>query len=141
MPAVRALILIAVVALVLAALVLTRLYGRHRRRRAEALPQDKLWAALGTSPDGRPTIVDFWTPACGDCRIQAEELEPLIARDVRVVKVDAATQVDVARTFGVFTAPSTAVLAPDGRLLGINRRLASHQDLQAQLRLENQPAG
>lgn len=135
--AVRAVTLIAVAALVVTALVLARLYGRHRRRRAHALPRERLWAALRTRPDGRATIVDFWTSACGDCKVQAEELKALAARDVRVVKVDAGTQPDVARTFGVFTAPSTAVLAPDGSLLGINRRLASHQHLQAQLGLEN----
>lgn len=138
--AARALALIAVAAVVVAALVLARLYSRRRRRHVEALPEEKLWAALGTRPDGRPTIVDFWTAACGDCNAQAEQLKPLLARDVRVVEVDAGTQVDVARTFGVFSAPSTAVLAPDGRLLRINRRLATHEDLQAQLALGTQPA-
>lgn len=138
--AVRALTLVAVAAVVVAALVLARLYSRHRHHQARALSQDRLWAALRTRPDGRATIVDFWTSACGDCKVQAKELKALMARDVRVVEVDAGTQLDVARTFGVFTAPSTAVLAPDGRLLGINRRLASHQDLQAQLGLENRAA-
>lgn len=138
--AVRALILIVIAVLVVAAAVLVSLYSRHRRHRAQGLPQDELWAALGTRPDGRPTIVDFWTPACGDCEVQAEEVKPLVARNIRVVEVDAAARPDVARTFGVFTAPSTAVLAPDGRLLGVNRRLASHQDLQAQLGLETPSA-
>ncbi len=137
--AARVVTLVVFTALVVAALVLTRLYSRHRRRRTQALSRDELWAALGTRPDGRATIVDFWTSACGDCKVQAEELKPLIAQDVRVLEVDAGTRVDVARTFGVFTAPSTAVLAPDGRLLGINRRLARHQVLQAQLGLEDQP--
>lgn len=122
-------------ALVLVALVLVRLYSRHRRRRTQATPRDELWAALGTRPDGRATIVDFWTSACGECKVQAEELKPLIAQDVRVLEVDAGTRLETARAFGVFTAPSTAVLAPDGRLLGVNRRLARHQVLQAQLGL------
>jgi thiol-disulfide isomerase/thioredoxin len=133
----RVLTLVVFTAVLVGALVLTRLYSRHRRRRLHGLPQDELWDALGTRPDGRATIVDFWTSACGDCKAQAEELKPLIAQDVRVLKIDAGARVDVARTFGVFTAPSTAVLAPDGRLLGINRRLAPHQVLQAQLGLEN----
>ena len=138
--AARVLTVVAVIALVGATLLLIRLYSRHRSRQAGALPRDRLWAALGTRPDGRATVVDFWTSACGECRVQREELKPLIARDVRVLGVDAAAQLDVARTFGVFTAPSTAVLAPDGRLLAVNRRLTSHQDLQAQLGLESRPA-
>lgn len=139
--AARALILVVVAAAVVAALLLIRLYGRHRRQRARAMPPSELWAALGTRPDGRPTIVDFWTPACADCKVQAEELKPLARGGVRVVKVDAAARLDVARTFGVFTAPSTAVLATDGRLLEINRRLVSHRVLQAQLDLDHRAAG
>lgn len=137
--AARVLTLVVFTALVVAALALTRIYSRHRRRQTQGLPQDELWSALGTRPDGRATIVDFWSSACGDCKVQAEELKPLIAQDVRVLEVDAGTRLEVARTFGVFSAPSTAVLAPDGRLLGVNRRLAPHQVLQAQLGLENQP--
>lgn len=139
--AARALVLVAAAAVVVAALVLTRLYGRHQRHRAQATPPSELWAALGTRPDGRPTVVDFWTSACADCKVQEEELKPLTARDVRVVKVDAGARLDVARTFGVFTAPSTAVLATDGRLLEVNRRLVSHHVLQAQLGLEHQATG
>lgn len=134
----RVLTLVVFTAVVVGVLALIRLYSRHRRRQTHGLPQDALWAALGTSPDGRATIVDFWTSACGDCKAQAEELKPLIAQDVRVLEIDAGTQLEVVRTFGVFTAPSTAVLAPDGRLLGINRRLAPHQVLQAQLGLDDQ---
>jgi thiol-disulfide isomerase/thioredoxin len=135
----RVLTLVVFTAVLVGALVLTRLYSRHRRGRLHSLPQDELWDALGTRPDGRATIVDFWTSSCGDCKAQAEELKPLIAQDVRVLEIDAGARVEVARTFGVFTAPSTAVLAPDGRLLGINRRLAPHRILQAQLGLEDQP--
>ncbi|MGH7918758.1 MAG: TlpA family protein disulfide reductase [Candidatus Dormibacteraceae bacterium] len=138
--AARILILIVFSALVVASFVLTRLYSRRRDRHLRELPEDRLWAALGTRPDGRATIVDFWTVACGDCRVQAEELKTLIAQDVRVLEVDAAEQVDVVRTFGVLSAPSTAVLAADGRLLGINRRLAPADLLQAQLGLEETPA-
>lgn len=138
--AARVLTLIVFTVLVVAALVLTQLYSRRRRRQAQEVPRDRLWAALGTRPDGRATIVDFWTAACGDCKAQAEELKPLIAQDVRVLEVDAAAQPEVARVFGVFSAPNTAVLHPDGRLLGINRRLAPHQVLQAQLGLEESSA-
>lgn len=138
--AARVLTLIVFTVLVVGVLSLTQLYSRHRRRQAREIPPDRLWAALGTRPDGRATIVDFWTAACGDCRAQAEELKPLRAQDVRVLDVDAGAHPEVARTFGVFTAPSTAVLAPDGRLLGINRRLAPHQVLQAQLGLEESSA-
>lgn len=136
----RIITLVVFTIVLIAALLLVRLYGRHRRRKLEELPEDQLWAALGTGPDGRATIVDFWTEACGDCRVQAEELKVLRAQDVRVLEVDAAKQLDVVRTFGVFTAPSTAVLAPDGRLLGINRRLAPAGVLQAQLGLEEASA-
>ena len=138
--AARIVTLIVFSALVVASFVFTRLYSRHRDRRLHELPEDRLWAALGTRPDGRATIVDFWTAACGDCRVQAEELKTLAAQDVRVLEVDAAKRVDVVRTFGVLSAPSTAVLAADGRLLGINRRLAPADVLQAQLGLAETPA-
>lgn len=134
---VRVLTVIAVAVLVVAAFLLVRLYTAHRGRQARAMPQDRLWNALGTRPDGRATIVDFWTPACGDCRVQAAELQALAGPDVRVVAVDATEQLDVARAFGVFSAPSTAVLAADGRLLHINRRLAPRQVLRSQLGLES----
>ncbi|MBO0701899.1 MAG: hypothetical protein J2P38_03135, partial [Candidatus Dormibacteraeota bacterium] len=81
--AARVLTLIVFTVLVAAAILLTQLYSRHRRRQAQELPRDRLWDALGTRPDGRATIVDFWTSACGDCKAQAEELKPLIAQDVR----------------------------------------------------------
>lgn len=136
----RLLTLIVIAVLVGSALLLTRLYSRHRRRRTREMPQDTLWAALGTEPDGRATIVDFWTHACGECKAQAEELKPLIAQDVRVLKIDAGKQPHTARSFGVFTAPSTAVLAADGRLVAINRRLVPHRVLRAQLDLQGAPA-
>ncbi len=138
--ALRVLTLIAVCVTVALALVVTRLYGRHCRLQAQALPHDQLWGALGTRPDGRATIVDFSTPACGDCKVQAQQLKVLTARGIRVLEVDATAQLGVARAFGVFSAPSTVVLAGDGRLLGINRGLTSDRDLQAQLDLDGRPA-
>lgn len=137
--AARLLTLVVLTVLVAGALLMSRLYSRHRVRQTHKTPQDTLWAALGTEPDGRATIVGFRTSACGECQVQAEELKPLIAQDVRVVEIDAGKEPGAARAFGVLAAPSTAVLAPDGRLLAVNRRLVPHRVLRAQLDLEGAP--
>ena len=108
-----------------------RALARWRVARARSLPAAQLWAALGTEPDGRPTVVAFSTPSCAECGLQARVLEQL--ERIRVLHVDAAARPEVASTFGILTAPSTAVLAPSGHLLTVNHGLADGARLGAQL--------
>ena len=52
---------------------------------------------------------------------------------VRVIKVDAARQPEVARAFGVLTVPSTIVLAPTGQVVAVNQGFAPSKRLVEQL--------
>jgi len=103
------------------------------RRRVEVAASDPpvLWKLLGSHPDGRPTVVAFSTPWCKECGLQTRILAGLTA--VRVVNVDAAARPEVARAFGVLTAPSTAVLDADGSLVAVNHGLARADRLREQL--------
>jgi thioredoxin-like negative regulator of GroEL len=132
---VERLLLVAVLAVAIAAVATgVRLWARRRARQLAATPVDRVWRALGTEPDGRPAVVAFSTSACAECRVQAAQLEPLGEEGVRLLSVDAAAQVDAARTFGVLTVPSTVVLGPDGRVMAVNHGLADRTRIQRQLR-------
>lgn len=136
----RALIL-AVLAALVAALVLSgrRLAGR-RFERTRGASGDTLWESLGTTPDGRPTVVAFSTPGCTACwTAQKPALAALQQRarnGVRVIQVDAAGQPQVARTFGVLTVPATVVLDRSGGVLAANQGFATTDRLAAQLGLK-----
>lgn len=123
-------------ALVLAVL-MARGWARARTRRVAATPAGDLWQALGTSPDGRPTIVAFKGPACRECTVQAREIEHLGEPGVRILELDASDREDVARTFGVLTVPTTVVLDGGGRVEAVNHGLAQRATLSAQLARAN----
>jgi hypothetical protein len=107
---------------------------------------DPLWDALGLSPDGRRTLIAFSSPSCGVChRAQAPAIkvvEQQLGEDsVRVVRIDAAHQPDVARAFGVLTVPSTVVLEAAGRVIAVNHGFAPSRRLIEQIQGTFSPAG
>jgi len=114
----------ALVILVLAA----RVVAGARTARARALGPGEVWSALGSTPDGRPAVVLFTTPSCAECATQRTVLE-----GVRVIEVDASTRPEIAFRVGVLTAPTTAVLGPDGRVRAVNHGFAPAERLAAQL--------
>ena len=133
----RVLILAGLAAGVAAFVLAGRLLARRRLRRLHSLSTDALWAALGTCPDGRPTVVAFSTPGCAACwSAQKPALAALQqrARDrIRLIEIDAAEQPRVAHAFGVLTVPATVVLDGSGAVLAANQGFATVDGLAAQL--------
>jgi thiol-disulfide isomerase/thioredoxin len=132
------LILLSIVAagLVLA-IVIARTWAARHRSQVSAAPVGQLWAALGASPDDRPTFVAFSSPACSACHTaQAPALwhlqQQLGETAVRVLQVDVATQPAAARAFGIVTVPSTVLLERDG-VRAINHGFRPAQRLADQL--------
>ena len=99
---------LAIVALVAVALTVTVVVVRrwNASRVATLTSAAPLWEALGETPDGRRAVVAFSTPSCAACHtaqapaIQLAE-QQLGASSVRVIRVDASRQPEVARAFGV----------------------------------------
>src|ERR1700730_909638 len=131
-------IVLAVAAAAVAAMILA---GRWWSRRGVAAlrraPAEGLWTALGASPDGRPSLVVFSTPSCTVCRTAQypaiETIEATFGSALRVLRVDLSRQPAAAAAFKVLTAPSTALLAGDGRVSNFNHGFAPAEQLSAQV--------
>ena len=63
-----------------------------------------------------PTLVDFWAPGCGPCRMVSPLLEQIDAErdDVRVVKLNVDENQQTAAQFGVLSIP-TMILFKNGQ--------------------------
>lgn len=110
----------------------------NARRVKTLVGQPPLWEALGESPDGRRTLIAFSTPSCAACHTaQAPAIksveQQLGAEEIRVIRIDASRQPEVARAFGVMTVPSTVVLEPAGRVVAFNQGFAPSRRLIEQL--------
>jgi thioredoxin-like negative regulator of GroEL len=133
----RALVLAVIAVSVAAIAMLTRAWSAHRLIGVRARGYERLWSALGETPDGRPSLVVFSTPSCTACRtVQHPAVEAVAARfgsALRVVKVDLAERPAIGHAFNVLTAPTTVVLAGDGRVGSFNHGFAPADQLAAQL--------
>jgi thioredoxin-like negative regulator of GroEL len=131
---------LAIVALVAVAFTVTVVVVRrwNASRVATLTSAAPLWKVLGETPDGRRALVAFSTPSCAACHtaqapaIQVAE-QQLGASSVRVIRVDASRQPEVARAFGVLTVPSTVVLEPAGHVVAVNQGFAPSRRLIEQL--------
>jgi len=132
-----ALVLIVVTAVTLA-VIIVRVWNRRRVASLMHTNAAHSWDRLGETADGRRTLVSFSTPSCAACHtaqapaITAAEVE-LGPSTVRVIRVDAARQPEVARAFGVLTVPSTIVLASTGQVVAVNQGFAPSGRLVEQL--------
>jgi thioredoxin-like negative regulator of GroEL len=86
----------------------------------------------------------FSTPSCTACRtVQHPAVEAVEARfgeTLRVLKVDLSRQPAVGHAFKVLTAPTTVVLAGDGRVGSFNNGFAPADQLVAQVSAVAAPA-
>ena len=104
--------------------------GIHRKVLETKTMQDKKVTELSESKFDAAiangvTLVDFWAPWCGPCRMQGpilEEVAESIDGQAKIAKVDADEAGGVAGRFGVQTIP-TLVLFKDGnevrRFIGV----------------------
>ena len=110
-------------AVVLAAAGLELLRSRFARARA-------LGVSAAASVD--PYIVYFTGENCSVCRTHQEPaLSKLVG--VRIDKVDAVAQRELADRFHVYTLPTTVVMSAEGRSLNVNYGYAPANKLERQL--------
>jgi len=133
----RALVLAVVTVAVAATVILARWWLGRGVAGLRIRPAEGLWKALGTTPDGRPSLVVFSTPSCTVCRTAqhpaVETVQSTYGSALRVLRVDLSRQPAAAAAFRVLTAPSTALLAGDGRVRSFNHGFAPAEQLSAQL--------
>lgn len=84
------------------------------------------------APSTEPYILYFTGDGCTVCRTHQE---PALARlsGVRVDKVDAIAERDLAESFHVYTLPTTVVMCSNGKALHVNYGYASARKLEGQL--------
>jgi thiol-disulfide isomerase/thioredoxin len=87
---------------------------------------------------GRPAIVYFKTDGCGPCEsIQGPalaEIQTQLGEGVQVIQIDAFERVDLAKTWGVLTVPTTFLIDSLGRPRGVNQGAVGAPRLLAQMR-------
>ena len=90
-------------------------------------------AMLATGqPAAEPYILYFTGESCTVCKTHQE---PALARlgSVRVDRVDAITDRELADRFQVYTLPTTVVMSPEGKALHVNYGYAPATKLERQL--------
>jgi thioredoxin-like negative regulator of GroEL len=113
-------------AVVLAAAGLELWRSRHARARALGL------TATTVSADIEPYVLYFTGENCSVCRTHQE---PALAKlaGVRIDKVDAIAERELADRFHVYTLPTTVVMSAAGKSLHINYGYAPATKLESQL--------
>lgn len=134
----RLLILLIIAAATTVAILAIRQWNRRNMQSLTKVGGAETWHSLGAQPDGRRALVSFSTPSCAACyTAQAPAVRAVESRlgpeAVRVIKIDAARQPEVAQAFGVLTVPSTIVLAPSGQVVAVNQGFAPSGRLVEQL--------
>jgi thiol-disulfide isomerase/thioredoxin len=136
MPERVALVIAVAVVLTLAIVLIRRWNARRIARLQQARPD---WHVLGTAPDGRRTLIAFSTPSCAACHHAQAPAIDLVRAEVgeealRVIRIDAASQPQAARAFGILTVPATVVVAAGGQhIVAVNQGFAPSARLVEQL--------
>ena len=91
----------------------------------------------GLVPDGRPAVVAFSTPTCGQCRsMQApalSRLSQLLGEQATITTLSAIEHPELVERIGILTVPATVVLDARGIVRGVNLGFADERRLAAQL--------
>ena len=97
--------------------------ARHARARS---------IGAAAAPATQPYILYFTGENCSVCRTHQE---PALAKldGVRIDKVDAIAERELADRFHVYTLPTTVVMSPEGRSLNVNYGYAPASKLERQL--------
>ena len=92
----------------------------------------RLAAGAMSAPAAEPYILYFTGEGCTVCRTHQE---PALAKlgSVRIDKVDAIAERELADRFHVYTLPTTVVMSAEGRALQINYGYAAASKLERQL--------
>jgi hypothetical protein len=98
---------------------------RARRARLQS-------AGATAAPASEPYILYFTGDGCTVCRTHQEPALAKLGR-VRIDKVDAIADRELADRFHVYTLPTTVVLSPDGSALHVNYGYATAPKLERQL--------
>lgn len=114
--------LLIVIAVALVGVVIFRLLTRRQLAKAGRLTQTAAEARdplLQAAAAGLPTLVYFTTPTCGPCRLRQTPILEMLKQEAgeqfQVIRVDATADPDAATRWGVFSVPTTFVLAADGK--------------------------
>ena len=90
---------------------------------------------------GHPAIVYFTTPTCAPCktiqRPAIEKLKKSLGEKLQVFEVDASSNPQLAKDWGVLSVPTTFVIDPDGKPRYVNHGVASAEKLFQQLEIED----
>ena len=115
---------VAVASIVVLAAAVLEMIRAARARRAALICEGE--------PSTEPYILYFTGDGCTVCRTHQE---PALAKlsGVRIDKVDAIAQRDLAESFHVYTLPTTVVMCSNGKALHVNYGYASSRKLEGQL--------
>ena len=106
-------------AIIATALMIYRLANRFILSRAARLPLTAVFAR-----QGKPTLLYFTTPTCIPCktvqRPAIERLKQLAGDRLQVIEINAESQPDLARQWGVLSVPTTFVLDAQGHPRHVN---------------------